>query len=67
MERDDEDREEAPVGSTEGVEEESREKEEEGLEGEERVEAEVTSEDRLDTAGNPDHPSPGTPYPPKPG
>lgn len=60
-------REERDEGSVGGTEEQGREKEEEGLEGDERVEDEVTSEDRLDTAGNPEHPSTGTPYPPKPG
>ena len=52
---------------SEALEEEAREGEEEGTVGDERVEAETTSQDRLDAAAKPEDGAGGkAPYPPKP-
>jgi hypothetical protein len=49
----------------EALEADAAEKEEEGLPEDERIEAEATSQRRLDVAANPDEGG-AAPYPPKP-
>ena len=63
------DREDAPDEEvqTDALDAESKEKAEKGSADEERQETETTSQDRLDSATNPDAGPGGTaPYPPKP-